>query len=117
MKKPKRGEIYLVDFEPTRGAEIKKIRPSVIIQNNVGNYVSDTTIVAPITSKFKNDIYPIEVLVRAPEGGLDLDSVVRLDQIRTVDKARLLQKLGKFSPTTIAKIGHALLISLGLIKL
>ena len=111
---PKRGEVYMVDFDPTRGSEMAKCRPAVIIQNDIGNRYAATTIVAPFTSQFDETLYPTEVLVRAPEGGLASDSVVRLDQVRVTDKARLLRRLGILAPVTIRQVNSALLISLGL---
>lgn len=79
---PKRGDVSVVRFDPSEGVEIAKMRPAVIIQNDVGNRFSDLTIAAPITSKYDADLYPTEVLVKAPEGGLKTDSVVLLNQIR-----------------------------------
>src|SRR6266496_6104010 len=91
---PKRGEIYLTDFDPTLGAEIQKTRPALILQNDVANRHSPITIVAAISSRFEDPLYPTEVLVRAPEGGLPLNSVVLLNQIRSVDKRRIKKRLG-----------------------
>jgi mRNA-degrading endonuclease toxin of MazEF toxin-antitoxin module len=64
---PKRGDVYVVRFDPTEGVEISKTRPAVIIQNDIGNRFSDLTIAAPITSKYDANLYPTEVLVKAPE--------------------------------------------------
>jgi mRNA interferase MazF len=111
---PRRGEVYLVRFDPTIGAEIKKTRPALVIQNDIGNREAATTIVTAITSKFGPDLYPIEVLIQAPEGGLETDSVVRLDQIRSIDKARLVTRLGRLKPTTMQLVDMAIRISLGL---
>lgn len=90
LARPKRGEVYLVSFDPTVGAEIKKTRPALVIQNDIGNRYSPITIVAAITSKFDEELYPTEVLVTPPEGGLREPSVVSLNQIRSVDKQRLV---------------------------
>lgn len=116
MSYPRRGEIYLVSLDPTIGSEIKKTRPAVIIQNDVGNQYSSTTIVAPISgiSKVKR---PIDVLVKAPEGGLDKDSFVKLNQIRAVDIQRLGNRLGKLKPETLREVDEAIAISLGLFPL
>jgi mRNA interferase MazF len=111
---PRRGEVYLVRLDPTIGAEIKKTRPALVIQNDIGNREAATTIVAVITSKFGPDLYPVEVLIQAPEGGLETDSVVRLDQIRSVDKARLVTRLGRLKPITMRSVDMAIRISLGL---
>ena len=114
---PKRGEVWLVDLEPTRGAEIKKTRPALIIQNDVGNRHSPLTIVAPISSKFSLPVYPIQVRVNAREGGLTEDSVVLLNQIRSIDKGRLVKRVGKVTPITIKSVDVAVRISLGLVEL
>ncbi len=113
---PKRGEVYLVNFDPSVGAEIKKTRPALIIQNDIANRYSPVTIVAAITSKFEEPLYPTEVLVRAGEGGLTVDSAVLLNQIRTIDKRRLIKRLGTLKPETMEKVDRALKISLGLVK-
>jgi|SRR3989344_2027714 len=113
--RPLRGEIYLVTFDPVRGREIAKTRPALIIQNDIGNRESAVVIVAAITSyKKSNHLYPVNIFVKAPEGGLKQDSVVLLDQIRSVDKQRLGQRLGKLNTESIIRINHAIEISLGL---
>jgi mRNA interferase MazF len=114
---PKRGDVYLVSFDPTLGAEIRKTRPAVIIQNDVANHFSPLTIVAAISSKFDEPLYPTEVLVRAGEVGLRSDSVVLLNQIRTIDKSRLARHLGSLRAATLLKVDRALLLSLGLVRL
>jgi mRNA interferase MazF len=114
---PRRGEVYLVGFDPALGAEIKKTRPALVLQNDIGNRHSSTTIVAAITSRFDTTLYPIEVLITAPEGGLDIDSVVRLDQMRTIDKRRLLKRLGKLHSATLRRVDQAIQISLGLVEI
>ncbi|HEV8524256.1 MAG TPA: type II toxin-antitoxin system PemK/MazF family toxin [Terriglobales bacterium] len=114
---PKRGDVYLVSFDPTLGAEIRKTRPAVIIQNDVANHFSPLTIVAAISSKFDEPLYPTEALVRAGEAGLRSDSVVLLNQIRTIDKSRLARHLGSLRAATLLKVDRALLLSLGLVRL
>jgi mRNA interferase MazF len=116
MTHPKRGEIYLVNFDPTIGAEIRKTRPALILQNDIANRHSPITIVAAVTSKFDEPLYPTEVLAVAPEGGLSVDSVVLLNQIRSIDKRRLVRRLGALRPSTIEKVERSLQISLGLLK-
>ena len=111
---PKRGEIYLVDFDPSVGAEIKKIRPAVVLQNDIANKYSDVTIIAAISAFKDEDLYATEVKVSAREGGLDKDSIVLLSQLRTADKKRFIKKLGTLEQATMEKIDIALLISLGL---
>ncbi len=113
---PRRGEIYLVSFDPTVGSEIKKTRPAVILQNDIANRYSPVTIVAAITSQFGEKLYPTEVLIKTPEGGLSADSVALLDQIRSIDKQRLVRRLGKVRTETMTHIDRAIQISLGLIK-
>ena len=114
---PKRGEVYLVNFDPTIGAEIKKTRPALILQNDIANRYSPVTIVAAITSKFEEPLYPTEVKVGADEGGLKTKSVILLNQLRTIDKKRLIKRLGELKPETMIGVDQALTISLGLMKI
>jgi mRNA interferase MazF len=116
MNYPKRGSIYLVNLDPTIGSEIQKTRPAVVIQNDVGNQYSPTTIIAPITSG-EEEVYPVEVFVAAPEGGLDNNSLVLLNQIRAVNKRRLVRYLGKLNSKTMRKVDRAITISLGLVPI
>ena len=111
---PRRGDVYLVAFDPTPGAEIKKTRPAVVIQNDVGNRVAATTIVAAVTSQVNDPPYPFEVFLEAGEGGIGRRSAVLLNQVRTVDRARLLRRVGALSSDTMRNVDRALLISLGL---
>lgn len=113
MSFPKRGSVYLINLDPTIGAEIKKTRPGVIIQNDVGNQYSPITIIAPITSG-KKSIYPIEVEVKADEGGLEKNSLILLNQIRAIDKRRLGKFLGNLKSATLKKVNRALITSLGI---
>ena len=113
---PKRGEIYLVNFDPTLGSEIKKTRPALILQNDTANRWSPITIVAAITSQFKKPLYPTEVLLQAPEGKLEIDSVVLLNQIRSIDKRRLVKRLGLVKPETMTQVEQAILISFGFMR-
>ena len=114
---PRRGEVFLVNFDPTVGTEIKKTRPALILQNDVSNEYSPITIVAAITSRFDDSLYPTEVLVRPPEGGMTKDSVVLLNQIRSIDRQRLIKRLGMLKSSTMKKVDAALQISLGLIEI
>jgi len=114
---PRRGDVCLVTLDPTVGAEIHKTRPALIIQNDIANRYSPITIVAAITSQVSESIYPTEVLVRRPEGGLTADSIVLLNQIRSVDKRRLFKRLGRVTPETMRRVDHALLVGLGLVEL
>jgi mRNA interferase MazF len=114
----RRGDIYLCSFDPTVGHEIKKTRPALVIQNDVGNRYSPLTIVAAITSSLSDVPYPVEVVVDPTIGnGLDVRSSVRLDQIRTVDRQRLVRRLGMAGSFTMAEVDRALKISLGLVSL
>jgi mRNA interferase MazF len=107
-----RGDIWLVNFNPRRGSEQTGIRPALVIQNDVGNRYAATTIVAAITATLKK--YPVTVLLDSEEGGLDRPSMVNLAQILTLDKSRLVRKLGAISQTRLHEVDAALLISLGI---
>ena len=109
---PRRGEIWLVNFNPARGSEQKGMRPALVIQNDIGNEVSPITIVAAISASVK--IYPINVKIVPTESDLNRDSVVKLNQIRTIDKTRLIKRLGKLSPSKMDAVRSALVLSLGL---
>ncbi|MEK7083910.1 MAG: type II toxin-antitoxin system PemK/MazF family toxin [Patescibacteria group bacterium] len=112
---PKRGDIYLVNFDPTVGSEIKKTRPAIILQNDIGNRYSPITIVAAITSRVEDRIYPTEVLLRHGKSGLSKDSLILLNQIRSIDKQRLVRKIGRIDTETLRKVHAAIQISLGLV--
>ena len=114
---PQRGEIYLTALDPALGHEIKKTRPALIIQNDITNQYGLTTVVAAITSKVTIPPYPNEVVVEPAQSGLSVVSTVRCDQIRTVDRRRLLKKLGKVDPGVMRKVDEAIKISLGLVVL
>lgn len=111
----KRGDIWLVNLDPTLGHEIKKSRPAVIIQNDLGNKYSSITIIAPITSQGLDKIYPIEVELKRRHG-LDKDSKALLNQIRAIDKKRLIKKLSRIDEFELQEIDEAIKISLGLVK-
>lgn len=117
LAQPKRGEIYLVSFDSTVGAEMQKTRPALVLQNDIANEHSPITIVAAITSQFDDTLYPTEVLVQPLEGGLTLNSVVLLNQIRSIDKQRLVKRLGKLTDETMALVNLAIQVSLGLIEI
>jgi mRNA interferase MazF len=109
----RRGDIFTVNFEPVRGSEQGKVRPALIIQNDVGNRYSPTVIVAAITSGDRAH-FDVNVVIQAPEGGLTNDSLVLLNQIRTVDKTRLGRYWGRLTSKKMAKVDEAIQISLGL---
>jgi mRNA interferase MazF len=110
---PRRGEVYLVSFDPTLGAEIKKTRPALIVQNDVANRWSPITIVAAISSRPDEPTYPTDVRVDPPEGSLNVPSVVLLNQIRSIDRRRLVRRLGRLRPDTMKLVARAIQISLG----
>ena len=114
---PIRGEVYLVNFDPTIGAEIKKVRPALVLQNNIANRYSPITIVAAITSQADRHLYPTEVFIQAPEGGLEVDSIVLLNQIRSIDKRRLVKCLGVVKLETMILVQRAIMISFGFMEL
>ena len=101
---PKRGEVYLVNFDPSLGSEIKKTRPALILQNDIANRHSPITIVAAITSKFDDKLYPTEVEISTGEGGLKQDSVVLLNQIRSIDCRRLSKNSEKLKIRRLKKL-------------
>jgi mRNA interferase MazF len=114
---PIRGEIYLVNFDPTIGSEISKTRPALIIQNNIANESSPITIIAAVTSKFDDRLYPTEVLIEPPEGGLKTTSVILLNQIRSIDRQRLIRRIGAIGSAKLNEVDRAIQISFGLLDL
>ena len=110
----RRGELYYADLSPVVGSEQGGIRPVLVLQNNVGNLHSPTVIAAATTSRLNKAKLPTHVELRADEYGLPKDSVVLLEQIRTIDKRRLKQRIGVLPPETLRKVETALKISLGL---
>ena len=114
----RRGEIYLCSCDPTVGHEIKKTRPALVLQNDIGNRFSPLTIVAAITSSISVASYPVEVVVDpSSANGLGVRSAILLNQIRTVDRKRLIRRLGAVDAGAMAKVDQALKISLGLIRI
>jgi mRNA interferase MazF len=118
MTFPKRGEVYLVSFDPTIGHEIRKPRPAVVIQNDVSNQYSPITIVAAISSKFGTPAHPREVpLQSSAKTGLSQPCAVILNQIRSIDRTRLVKRLGTLDSATMRNVDDALAISLGLVEI
>lgn len=117
MPEYRRGDTWLANLDPVVGSEQGKTRPIVIIQNDIANEHSPVVIVAAITTAVGPKEYPTEVRVRAPEGGLKQDSVILLNQIRTIDKSRLIERWGRMQPETMKRVDEALKISLGLVPL
>ncbi len=110
----KRGEIYYADLSPVVGSEQGGIRPVLIVQNDIGNRYSPTVIAAAITSqKDKNDL-PTHIRVSATGCGLQRDSIVLLEQVRTIDKQRLKERMGSLDNGSMDRVDHALSVSFGL---
>ncbi|MDD2569381.1 MAG: type II toxin-antitoxin system PemK/MazF family toxin [Clostridia bacterium] len=112
----KRGEIFFAELNPVQGSEQGGTRPVLVVQNDVGNSHSPTTIVLPITSKLDKARLPTHVSLRPEESGLAKDSVVLAEQIRTIDKLRLQQKIAALDPATMNRIDHAIGISMGILN-
>jgi mRNA interferase MazF len=112
----RRGAIFTADLEPARGSEQGKVRPALIIQNDIGNQFSPTVIVAAITSG-RRVRFDVNVAVESPEGGLTKDSIILLNQIRTIDKSRLGRYWGRLGADKMAQVDEALKISLGLVPI
>ena len=110
----KRGDIVLVGLDPVVGSEEGKIRPALVIQNDLGNKYSPTIIVAPITSKIFNKEFPTNVLIEENASGLEKESTILLNQIRTIDKSRIIKKISKANEVIIKKVDLAIKVSLGL---
>ncbi|MDR1674242.1 MAG: type II toxin-antitoxin system PemK/MazF family toxin [Oscillospiraceae bacterium] len=110
----KRGEIYYADLSPVVGSEQGGIRPVLIVQNDVGNKHSPTVIAAAITSQREKANLPTHIPVNAISCGLSKDSIVLLEQIRTIDKKRLKERMGELDLTAMDKVNNALSISFGL---
>jgi mRNA interferase MazF len=110
----KRGEIYLAALDPVVGKEISKTRPVVIVSNDKNNEFSGTVTILPITSKNLKRIYPFEVFLSKGSGNLPKDSKVKADQIRTLDKTRIIRLLGKLRKDETNEIERALRIHLAL---
>ncbi len=110
----KRGDIYYADLSPVVGSEQGGIRPVLIVQNDVGNKYSPTVIAAAITSRINKAKMPTHIELCAKEYGLNKDSVILLEQIRTIDKQRLREKTGRLGEELMAKVNEALSVSFGL---
>ena len=113
MDSVKRGEIYYADLSPVVGSEQGGVRPVLIVQNNVGNKYSPTVIAAAVTSQLEKAKLPTHIALPANAYGLPKDSVVLLEQIRTLDKRRLKEKIGELPVNMMARVNEALLVSLG----
>lgn len=109
---PRRGEIWLINWNPARVSEQAGRRPALIIQNNIGNEHSSTTIVAAISTSVK--LYPMNVLLEPPQGGLSKPSTIKTSQILTVAKDRLEKRLGMADDQVMIEVDRALKLSLSL---
>ena len=110
----KRGDIFYADLSPVVGSEQGGIRPVIVIQNDIGNKYSPTVIVAAITSQINKAKLPTHVEISSEEYGLNRDSVVLLEQVRTLDKRRLKEKIGHMTDEDRKKVNKAMMISLSL---
>ncbi len=111
----RRGDVIEVDLDPVMGSETGKTRPCIVIQNDMGNMHSTCTIVAIITSKkVINKKYPTHIWVNKGDGGLKNDSIIQCEQIRTIDKSRIISKYGCFDTAIMEEIDKSIKISLAL---
>ena len=110
----KRGDIYYADLSPVVGSEQGGIRPVLVIQNDIGNKYSPTVIAAAITSQINKAKMPTHIELAAKDYGLNKDSVILLEQIRTIDKRRLREKIGRIDDGLMASVNNALSIRFGL---
>ncbi len=113
----RRGDIFFADLSPVVGSEQGGTRPVLVLQNDIGNQYSPTTIVAAITSQISKAKLPTHVEVTAKGSGLEKDSVILLEQIRTIDKTRLKEKVTSLTEEIMNKVAQAVEISLGLIEI
>ncbi|MFY9612007.1 MAG: type II toxin-antitoxin system PemK/MazF family toxin [Tissierellaceae bacterium] len=113
----KRGDVFYADLSPVVGSEQGGVRPVLVIQNDIGNKYSPTIIIAAITSQINKAKLPTHVEITGQEYGLPKDSVILLEQIRTIDKKRLREKIGRFDKEMMQYVDDALRISLGLVSL
>ncbi|MCC8357018.1 MAG: type II toxin-antitoxin system PemK/MazF family toxin [Oscillospiraceae bacterium] len=110
----RRGDIYYADLSPVVGSEQGGLRPVLIIQNNTGNHHSPTVIAAAITSQVGKARLPTHIEIQTPDSGLTRDSIILLEQVRTLDKSRLRERMGKLSGETMNKVDDAIAVSFGL---
>lgn len=110
----RRGDIYYADLSPVVGSEQGGIRPVLIVQNDVGNRFSPTVIAAAITSQRDKTKLPTHIQLQADDSGLVRDSIVLLEQIRTIDKRRLKERMGRLDSQSMNQVDQALSISFGL---
>jgi mRNA interferase MazF len=112
----KRGDVYFADLSPVVGSEQGGVRPVLVIQNDIGNRFSPTVIIAAITAQIQKAKLPTHVEIDAKRYGFERDSVILLEQIRTIDKQRLTDKITHLDEEMMEKVDEALQVSLGLIE-
>ena len=112
--KIRRGDVVVVDLNPTEGSEKKGVRPCVVVQNNTGNQFSPNTIIVPVTHAGKGKHYPFHAFLPAGEGRFKNDSIALCDQVRVIDRRRITGRLGTLSPALVADLDAALRMSLAL---
>ena len=112
----RRGDVYYADLDPVIGSEQAGVRPAVVIQNDMGNIHSATVIVAATTSKMDKPHLPTHIFVRAKHSIFPQDSLILLEQIRTIDRSRLVNYIGRLDGSIMQRIDNALTISFGLIN-
>jgi mRNA interferase MazF len=110
----KRGDVIIVDLEPVIGSEQGKMRPCVVVQNDVGNKHAPTTVVAPITDAEGRKAYPFQVFLDKGEANLGKDSIIMCEQIRVIDKERIIKITGNLSEDKIKELNSALICELDL---
>lgn len=112
----KRGDLFYADLSPVVGSEQGGMRPVLVIQNNIGNHYSPTVIIAAITSKIAKPKMPTHVGIKAGEAGISRNSVILMEQIRTIDKQRLHDKIGQLDDQKMNQVDESLRVSLGLVS-
>jgi mRNA interferase MazF len=110
----KRGDIFLANLEPIKGSEQGGIRPVLIIQNNISNKYSPVTIIAAITSKIFDKEFSTNVFISKEDSKLDKDSTILLNQVRTIDKSRLIKRISTLSAEIMMEVDLSIKVSLGL---
>lgn len=113
--KIKRGDLFYADLSPVVGSEQGGVRPVLVVQNDIGNKYSPTIIVVPVTSQINKAKLPTHVNLKGNNFGLPKNSVALLEQLRTIDKRRLREKIGTFDERTMFKIDEALQVSIGIL--
>jgi mRNA interferase MazF len=112
----KRGDVFFAELSPVVGSEQGGTRPVLVIQNDIGNRFSPTVIIAAITAQIQKAKLPTHVEINAKKYGFERDSVILLEQLRTIDKSRLTDKITQLDETLMEKVDEALEISVGLVK-